>query len=149
MKRINLHSVPSIRFRRWSRKAYAVFLSLGRCVTIGHVSKSITEASLSKNRKEIGCQSEERVRMASGRNFESPPGEEDIGFMSPLLAILLCWSHNAFSVLCRPQVSCPYASEEINHIINNFKNAVSHRNALMVWLWGAAFFIHKQANILW
>ena len=38
-----------IRFRHWSRKAYAAFASLGKHVTIGHVCKSIAEASLCKS----------------------------------------------------------------------------------------------------
>lgn len=37
-------------FQRWSRKGYAAFCSLGREVTIGHVAKSITEVSLSKQK---------------------------------------------------------------------------------------------------
>ena len=37
-----------IRFRRWSRKKYAVFYSLGKCVTIGNLRKEIADASLGK-----------------------------------------------------------------------------------------------------
>lgn len=43
----------TIRFRQWSRRAFAAFLSLGRVVTIGHVSKSVTEVSLTKVEKYI------------------------------------------------------------------------------------------------
>lgn len=43
-------AVSVIRFRRWSRKTDAVFLSLKRHVTIGCVGKSITEASLGKEK---------------------------------------------------------------------------------------------------
>lgn len=42
----------SIRFRRWSRKAYAVFCSVGRCVTIGCLSKAVADSSLSKQKGE-------------------------------------------------------------------------------------------------
>ncbi len=38
----------NLRFRRWSRKAYASFASIGRHVTIGCVSKSIADKSLNK-----------------------------------------------------------------------------------------------------
>lgn len=38
----------SIRFRRWSRKRYAAFCSVGRVVTIGCLDKGIAEASLRK-----------------------------------------------------------------------------------------------------
>lgn len=37
-----------IRFRRWSRKGYAMFCSLGKCVTIGSLKKGIADISLGK-----------------------------------------------------------------------------------------------------
>lgn len=37
-----------IRFRCWSRKAYATFLSLGKCVVIGCLRKRVADASLKK-----------------------------------------------------------------------------------------------------
>lgn len=37
-----------IRFRRWSRKGYAMFFSLGKCVTIGSLKKGIADVSLGK-----------------------------------------------------------------------------------------------------
>ncbi len=40
----------TIRFRRWSRKAYAAFASIGRCVTIGNLRKSVADSSLSKQK---------------------------------------------------------------------------------------------------
>ena len=43
-----LTSAPSLRFRRWSRKAYAPFASVGRHVTIGCVHKGIADRSLAK-----------------------------------------------------------------------------------------------------
>ncbi len=48
MKFKGIHRAASIRFRRWSRKRFAAFASVGRHVTIGHVCKSIAEASLDK-----------------------------------------------------------------------------------------------------
>ncbi len=44
----DLFSSTSLRFKRWSRKAYAVFLSLGKIVTIGRLSVDIANASESK-----------------------------------------------------------------------------------------------------
>lgn len=41
----------SIRFKRWNRKANAVFLSLSRCVTIGCLSQDIANASLKKQKQ--------------------------------------------------------------------------------------------------
>lgn len=39
----------SIRFRRWSRKQYAVFCSLGKQISIGCLRRSITDQALRKN----------------------------------------------------------------------------------------------------
>ena len=39
-----------MRFRRWSRKAYASFASIGRCVTIGRLRKNIANSSLRKQK---------------------------------------------------------------------------------------------------
>lgn len=44
----NYRTKQLIRFRRWSRKAYAMFCSLGKQVTIGFLNKNVTEASLVK-----------------------------------------------------------------------------------------------------
>lgn len=48
MKHTKRHITHVIRFCRWSRKAFAVFASLGKVVIICRVAKSITEISLSK-----------------------------------------------------------------------------------------------------
>lgn len=45
---VNTTVKPILRFRRWSRKSYAMFLSMGKCVTIGYLKKSVIEASLNK-----------------------------------------------------------------------------------------------------
>ena len=47
MKR-NQSPVQTIRFRRWSRKSYAAFASIGRCVTIGCLRKNVADSSLRK-----------------------------------------------------------------------------------------------------
>lgn len=75
------HTTPTrhtIRFRRWSRKAYAAFASIGRCVTIGALRKSVADSSLSKQKKtgaagHAGCCAE---RVWKGL---TPSGETDIG----------------------------------------------------------------------
>lgn len=41
------------RFRRWSRKEYAAFLSLHRHVTIGQVGRGIADASLGKQKTAV------------------------------------------------------------------------------------------------
>ena len=47
MKRKQIHR-QTIRFRRWSRKSYAAFASIGRCVTIGCLRKNVADSSLRK-----------------------------------------------------------------------------------------------------
>lgn len=45
----NLQQSNSLRFRRWSRRAWAVFASLGREVTIGALRVRVSEQSLVKS----------------------------------------------------------------------------------------------------
>lgn len=47
-------SKVALRFRRWSRHSYSAFCSIGKTVTIGHLSQGIADASL---RKDKGIQS--------------------------------------------------------------------------------------------
>jgi hypothetical protein len=42
-----------LRFRRWSRKEYAAFVSLHRHVTIGQVERGIADASLGKQKTAV------------------------------------------------------------------------------------------------
>ena len=41
--------IPSIRFKRWSRKSYSIFCSLKRVVSIGVLSNHIADASCEKS----------------------------------------------------------------------------------------------------
>jgi len=69
---------PILRFRKWSRKAYAAFASLGQCVTIGCLPKNVADCSLSKLKTgtTAGCKS-------GGRSLEETNDEKgretDIG----------------------------------------------------------------------
>ena len=42
--------ISTIRFRRWSRKSYAAFACIGRCVTIGCLRKDVADCSLAKQK---------------------------------------------------------------------------------------------------
>lgn len=44
----------ALRFCRWCRKGYAVFVSLGRCVTIGRLCREIADRSLCKQQNALG-----------------------------------------------------------------------------------------------
>ena len=49
MNKKPLHTKPqALRFFRWSRKGYAAFASMGRCVTIGHLRKNVADMALRK-----------------------------------------------------------------------------------------------------
>ncbi len=50
MKKRGYIQSKKVVFKRWSRKAYAVFISLKKEVCIGKVAKSIVEKSLSKGK---------------------------------------------------------------------------------------------------
>lgn len=45
---IKKHRIPSIRFRQWSRKSYALFKSVGKHVTIGKIKNVIADRLLNK-----------------------------------------------------------------------------------------------------
>lgn len=70
---------PTFRFRRWSRKPYAVFCSLGRHITIGHVCKSIADASLRKTPMGVAAAGGAlpRADMAEGGPTGQPPDPPD------------------------------------------------------------------------
>lgn len=60
----------TIRFRRWIRKGYAAFSSLGICVTIGCLRKSVTECALLK-------QSSLQALQPGKEQEDVRPGEQD------------------------------------------------------------------------
>lgn len=87
MNRMTRHIRPVIRFRQWSRKAYAVFASLGREVVISRVGKSITEASLCKVAKYTVC--EMRHYIPGYEATEPEPAPPDIGTSELELMLLV------------------------------------------------------------
>lgn len=66
-----------IRFRCWSRKRNAAFLSLGRLVTIGTLGKSVTEASLGKQRGVILSDACVWTELGNEREEEDSGGGSD------------------------------------------------------------------------
>ncbi|MDR1097029.1 MAG: hypothetical protein LBL57_02745 [Tannerella sp.] len=63
---------PVIYFRRWSRKAYAAFCSIGRCVSIGRLRKNVVEASLKKQKADCSFARELTGRTDAGEEAEEP-----------------------------------------------------------------------------
>lgn len=87
---------PILRFRRWSRKSYAMFLSMGKCVTIGYLKKSVIEASLNKQQAPISYTytNQEDLNTSAEEESGSSP---DILQTSFLIAMLLqCLSKDRF-----------------------------------------------------
>lgn len=110
----------TIRFRKWSRKAYAAFASLGRCVTIGCLPKNVADCSLSKQNSgtSAGCKS-------GGQNLEDTDNdkgqETDIGIplgcengLGTMLEIF--GFKGLLPVLC-PTTIGPEGKKDINTII--------------------------------
>lgn len=59
---------PSLRFRRWSRKGYAAFISLQRAVTIGQLSTNVSERFQIKNQSL-------HTSVLPGKSKAAPEGE--------------------------------------------------------------------------
>ncbi|MDO4789359.1 MAG: hypothetical protein Q3998_00125 [Porphyromonas sp.] len=63
----------ALRFRRWSRKAYAVFMSVGRVVTIGTLRSPVAERLLMKSGKGLSVAVQELLSFLR----EPLPDEEE------------------------------------------------------------------------
>lgn len=83
----------TIRFRRWSRKAYATFASIGQCVTIGFLRKGIADRSLGKQKaKGAAGHTGRRTGDCHQRNTEE--WETDTGIPGLRNMIFLKWKGN-------------------------------------------------------
>lgn len=71
MKKFGLHKANAVRFRRWSRKAYAVFASLGKSISIGNLSVHMAGDSLFRKVELIKC-------IISGERENEPDAEEEL-----------------------------------------------------------------------
>lgn len=79
----------TIRFRRWSRKAYAAFASIGRCVTIGSLRKSVADSSLSKQ-KAVGTAGQAGCSVESAWKGATEGRETDIDIPLGSNTALIC-----------------------------------------------------------
>lgn len=105
-----------LRFRRWSRKEYAAFVSLHRHVTIGQVGRGIADASLGKQKTAV-CEGK-KTEGTSWTGFS----EEDALFGSGgpgLGGSLFEMDRKGLWCLLVPQreeVSAPLLLDELNKI---------------------------------
>lgn len=86
MKQKSVHKAVAVRFRRWSRKGYAIFCSLGKLVTIGRVCKSIADASQRKSGRLPLSECMARHE-AVAEDDVFPPGETDAPLLSGPMAV--------------------------------------------------------------
>ncbi len=88
MRRVFRYKCRMIRFRRWSRKAYSTFCSIGKHVTIGHISAGIANASLKKS-KSVSLMA---VVSPFGYCLSGDSEMERNGFASPPVSMEDIWS---------------------------------------------------------
>lgn len=115
-----------LRFRRWSRKEYAAFVSLHRHVTIGQVGRGIADASLGKQKTAV-CKGK-KTEVASWNILS----EEDVLFGSGepgLGGNLFEIDQKGLWCLVVPQKEEVSATlvNRINKIINNRKGCTRFR----------------------
>ena len=137
---------PTLRFRRWSRKAYAAFVSIGRCVTIGCLCKGVANCSLSKQKaagavRHSECEERSDCRGQTDGFSKSgaPPDCDDI------LAIIGKALVMNQAVLYNVQVIRHFGGEEkvypITHINKRGTDSLVRKGVC------ASFFIATQVNI--
>lgn len=106
MKYVHAYRTPVLRFRRWCRKGYAVFSSLGRQVIIGRACKSIADASLRKS----GVLPLSACPDRADRDPEDascPPGEADSSLLfSPLTVEMTVMGMAPVLVCTQEAVAC-------------------------------------------
>jgi hypothetical protein len=104
-----LSTSSRLRFRRWSRKAYAAFCSIGRCVSIGRLGKNVVEASLKKrNPSTAAC----LQKPAEATDMDTGEEAETADVLLQLLSA---------AVICQPSAvgaaGCDAVLKEINRKI--------------------------------
>lgn len=95
MKKRSFYLKKEISFRCWSRKAYAVFASLGVCVTIGHLNIHVADSSLSKLKGKTSILPDVKEDSFLGDTEEEP----DTGPVSIFLLGILGHEQQSVSIL--------------------------------------------------
>lgn len=116
----------TIRFRRWSRKAYAAFASIGRCVTIGNLRKSVADCSLSKQ-KATGAAGHASCDKDSAWEGVTEGKETDIGIPIGSSTALICGMagpERILQVLFRTPIirPCVYTDGKETYILKQRNN---------------------------
>ena len=110
-RRLYTYRPIALRFKRWSRKGYAAFVSVQHAVTIGHLSVGVAERSLSKSNT---LQASVLTPSKEDKEREEdavPPSDSSGG--SPwsllLLETILCPAQTAI----RPAKACAHIPNDI------------------------------------
>lgn len=135
----------TIRFHRWSRKKYAMFGSIGKCVTIGCVCKSIADASLGKGRQLIAPRRE-------GSCAKGAVKEEDALFADGVpdnASGFLREGELCLTVSCLQKIDivgkyCRNAYGNVSNIID--KQCGKVRHAYPLYAWRTFVFLIKAGN---
>lgn len=102
----------SVRFRKWSRKAYAVFASICYQVSIGHVSKDIADSALAKKEYRESLPKINQKKETDGYNDK----EVQIDIQSDILGINVSVQNYIHSV-----ITLDYNPENLDYYITDRK----------------------------
>lgn len=117
------HQQHTIRFRRWSRKSYAMFYSLGKCVTIGNLKKEIADISLGKQNHV--CTAFSVCQSMRKDDAEKEYGEEEAGLLERVVL-------SVFQIqLSRPQED--YVASYFDKIIFMPKGCAIHSSGFFLF----------------
>ncbi|MCE5331922.1 MAG: hypothetical protein LLF95_07260 [Bacteroidales bacterium] len=89
MNKQTQNTVKTLRFRRWSRARYAVFVSLSCAVSIGFLSVLVSDKSLQK--------SENRIGFNSASALDRSENDEQTDVIQPESVVLLLLENNIVS----------------------------------------------------
>ena len=96
MKQQKHHTQQALRFRRWSRAAYAMFMSMSAVVSIGFLSTSVSEMSLIKNEN----YTRNSVNASSSLTDDDSEGECQEEFLASLQEIIVITNSSDETAAC-------------------------------------------------
>lgn len=134
MRKVEYKSDNTIRFRRWSRKAYSIFASLHRHVTIGQVCNSITDASMSKS---SDCMCGFGILRRDENTDDSVSCSDDTGTLMSMNGMYLPAENVNFAYISESRCGAVPCDGEYIRIINSTKAVSVCANG---WHTGTAFF---------
>ncbi|EKU87850.1 hypothetical protein [Bacteroides oleiciplenus] len=121
MKKVQSHR-KTIRFRKWSRKAYAAFASLGQWVTIGCLPKGVADCSLSKQKAgaAAGCKSgEQSIEEVNGGKGQETDIGVPLGCENSLAVAFEIYGFKELGPVLCPIVNASQQGEKYTDIVIN------------------------------